>query len=142
MQYKDTVRDFAERTIKNLEAIEKMKNNNSNADVYEVTQLINSLLGLLVLIREHIIDDPSSLSKLEKDLHFLFNDHNEDPKRLIRSMRNAVAHFNIKLKSDHNNQIDRIVLWNECNKSKKNWEIELPIDHVRKIVYVPFNITR
>ena len=70
MQYKDTVRDFAERTIKNLEAIEKMKNNNSNADVYEVTQLINSLLGLLVLIREHITDDPSSLLKLEKDLHF------------------------------------------------------------------------
>ncbi len=40
------LRDFADRTLKNLNYIEKRRR---ATDVYEVTQLINSLLGLIVL---------------------------------------------------------------------------------------------
>lgn len=48
MEYKDIVRDFAMRTAKNLELIEKMRKEDPCAEVFEVTQLVNSMLGLLV----------------------------------------------------------------------------------------------
>lgn len=49
MMYEDIVRDFAERTRKNLKAIERLLADNQ--DVYETTQLVDSMLGLLVFPR-------------------------------------------------------------------------------------------
>ena len=66
MDYDKTnlVLDFARRTKKNLEFIEHSLTRdrlNSENDVYEVTQLINSLLGLLVFPQQKFYDAiPSS----------------------------------------------------------------------------------
>ncbi len=49
VMYKDFSQDFAGRTRKNLVFIEKQVKERSNSDLYEVTQLINSLLGLIAL---------------------------------------------------------------------------------------------
>ena len=60
MRYEELVMDFAERTGKNLAAIEKLaaaqaqekKKDEDNDKVFDTTQLINSCLGLIVLPRE------------------------------------------------------------------------------------------
>ncbi len=46
MMYKEVIQDFARRTRKNLEAIDRL--HAEGRQVYEVTQLVNSTLGLLV----------------------------------------------------------------------------------------------
>ena len=56
MQYNDNlVRDFAQRTKANLRFIQRAakekKGQDSESIVYEVTQLINSMLGLLAFER-------------------------------------------------------------------------------------------
>ncbi len=48
--YTDFVKDFAERSRLNLERLEA--NERCGGQFYEVTQLINSLLGMLVFIQE------------------------------------------------------------------------------------------
>ena len=67
MNYESVIRDFAERTRKNLRAIEDLQAKGGEA--YEVTQLVNSMLGLLVFPRERFIDQipQTSLSDLEAD---------------------------------------------------------------------------
>lgn len=52
--YHDVLKDSAKRTQKNLEFIEKTKRDSPFIEVFEVTQLINSLLGLLVFPKEYI----------------------------------------------------------------------------------------
>lgn len=52
MDYKNVIEDFADRTRTNLALVERYAANGGEA--YEVTQLINSLLGLLVSPRERL----------------------------------------------------------------------------------------
>ena len=54
MQYQDLVRDFARRTRTNLEFIRHARNHGES--VYEVTQLVNSMLGLLVFPQQQYVD--------------------------------------------------------------------------------------
>ena len=54
MNYENLIKDFANRTRKNLVAIRNLKS--AGADVFDLTQLINSLLGLLVFPRERYVD--------------------------------------------------------------------------------------
>jgi len=49
--YGNLIRDFAERTIQNLNFIQAQASA-ADPDAYEVTQLWNSLLGLIVLPQE------------------------------------------------------------------------------------------
>ena len=55
MEYdeEDVVRDFGERTKRNLCVIEHLRE--QGCEVYETTQLINSMLGLLVFPREEYL---------------------------------------------------------------------------------------
>jgi len=72
--------------------------------VYEVTQLINSLLGLLVLPRERVYQrvPAVSLRSLESKgwphIDFEINQRRcRNLKDLLEVLRNAVAHFNIEI---------------------------------------------
>ena len=53
MMYEDVVADFAQRTRTNLRALERLRA--QGHEVFEVTQLINSMLGLLVFPREEFV---------------------------------------------------------------------------------------
>ena len=48
MNYEDVIADFATRTKKNLELIRRLQAEDPESEIYEVTQLLNSMLGLLV----------------------------------------------------------------------------------------------
>ena len=54
MMYEEVVLDFALRTRKNLEAIEALQR--LDAGVFEVTQQINSMLGLLVFPQQEYVE--------------------------------------------------------------------------------------
>ena len=101
MNYESVILDFAERTRKNLRTIEDLQAKGGEAD--EVTQLVNSMLGLLVFPRERFIDQSpqTSLSDLEADgwpVPKVIGDFPQarDLRELIGDLRNAIAHFNIE----------------------------------------------
>ena len=56
MDYHNLVVDFAKRTRKNLEFIRSAQVANPELEVFEVTQLVNSLLGLLVFPQQKFMD--------------------------------------------------------------------------------------
>jgi hypothetical protein len=141
MEYQDVIRDFALRTKKNLEYIEsKASEDNFNPEVYEVTQLINSLIGLIVFPREEFINHipETALSDLEEDgwsIPQVTGDFPQarDLRELVKYMRNAIAHFNVKFKYDKGT-ISGLTLWNK-RYGKKTWQAELELEELRDIAF-------
>lgn len=139
MQYQNLVKDFAHRTRRNLEVIEQTKAAQPDADVYEVTQLINSMLGLLVFPQqayyEAIPDTP--LAELKESGWPVPDVTGKYPqastlRELVRYMRNAIAHFNIEFLLDETSQIAGIKLWN-MNRGQRTWETRLRLEDLREI---------
>jgi HEPN pEK499 p136 len=135
MNYESLIRDFAERTRKNLRIIEEHQAKGGEA--YEVTQLVNSMLGLLVFPRER------SIAKIPKtSLHDLEMAGWPVPKvvgnfsqagdlyELIRYLRNAIAHFNIEFIGE---KIHSVEVWNTSPKGKMLWKAELGLEELRAI---------
>jgi hypothetical protein len=108
--------------------------------VFEVTQLINSMLGLLVFPREEFVDriPRIPLSELKSQgwpvprVRMGFAPA-ADLYELVRYLRNAIAHFNIEFIGDGQNQIRTIRVWNRDRSGAKTWEADLGIDELHKI---------
>jgi len=103
MMYEDVIRDFAERTRLNLRAIERLETDGH--DVYEVTRLVNSTLGLLVFPQQEFVDriPETPLTELVRDGWPVPTvrrgaDRVNNLNQLIRYLRNAIAHFNIQFR--------------------------------------------
>ena len=142
MDYQSVIRDFANRTRKNLDFIDQSKENSS--EVFEVTQLVNSLLGLLVFPQQRYFDSipPKSLDELieegwpEVRVEGDFKKH-KDLKELMRYLRNAVSHFNLEFIADQNHQLQGMKVWNidpRQSGKPKTWEAHLSIEDLRIIV--------
>lgn len=146
VQFTDFVKDIATRTRHNLEKIEAQSA--AGFDVYEVTQLINSLLGMLVFIyeQEDLSDTPWSEIKDFPRVDFLLGeDLTEKFDDFINFVRHAVAHGNVKAeaKGKGNKIITHLVFWNiPPRKDEENWRIRCSIDDIRWIaVYLTEIIT-
>ena len=144
------LKNFIERTIKNLnfitETARKEKEGSETPTVYEVTQLINSMLGIFVLTHENhdnqipdiskkkLIDDnfPTNLfsTKIGPDISNL--------KQLIENIRHSTAHFNFKTVADPNetSEIGSITLKNKLqgDNSRIAWEVQLTVDELHRVV--------
>lgn len=140
MEYKEVVGDFAERTRKNLKVIEDIqKINERKEEVYEVTQLINSMLGLLVFPQQEYCDRIP-----ETPLEQLANEGwpnigrvagfppRPNLKELFKYLRNAIAHFNMQFLVDEG-KISGVKLWNESSSGHQNWETKLMLEDLREI---------
>ncbi len=136
----DLLLDFATRTKLNLEFIIKSKKDNPKLDVFETTQLINSLLGLLVFPFEHLEDQipEKSLDELKRDGWIIPEVRGNYQQvttlhQLISYLRNSVSHFNIDFVPDSNNEIKSLIVcnkqWNP--KTRKfdipNWQAEITL---------------
>jgi len=112
MNYEKLERDFAQRTRRNLDFIEERRGD-SEAGVYEVTQLVNSILGILVLARERL--HRSRLQRMSLDgwpvPERLGGERLETVWDLVKFMRNAVAHLNVTFLEDEGHQISGVTLW-------------------------------
>ena len=100
------IKDFANRTFVNLDIIKRESGNH-----YEITQLVNSLLGLIVLPHEAYYDEAytlknarfcsSELKKIddiveecinEKKYYCNYDNKEQTAVEIIKHMRNSVAH--------------------------------------------------
>ena len=139
MMYESVIREFAERTRKNLHVIEELQNNGEEA--YEVTQLVNSMLGLLVFPRERFVEHipETPLSELQAGGWPIPRvsggfPQARDLRELVRYLRNAIAHFNIEFIGDGTNQISLLRVWNTHPRTRsKTWEAEIGVSELRAI---------
>lgn len=138
MEYEDVVRDFSERTKKNLEAIQHLRT--QGAEVYEATQLINSMLGLLVFPREEFVnripqapfEDLARAAWPWPRVRDGFAQA-EDLRELVRYLRNAIAHFNIEFLVDDHRQIRGLRVYNTARHGNRTWDAELTLTDLRSI---------
>lgn len=145
MEYKKILTDYTERTKKNLLYIEKMVRNKPDLEIYETTQLINSLLGLLIFPfeeskRDNIKIPYKTLDTMEEEGWKIPKVVGDFPqvqnlKELIRYLRNSVAHFNIKFLSDEKRQIHGLQVWNIDYHLGINWKAELSVSDLRDNVF-------
>jgi len=127
--------EFIARTQKNLRAIECLKE--KGGEVYEVTQLLNSMLGLLIFPKEKLYKkiQPKNWDMMVKEgwpLPSGDNAHVSNLKQLVRNMRNAVAHFNIELVNDGNEIIG--IRFSSYHRKGQNWTGVYDIASLRKFV--------
>ena len=139
MIYEDLVSDFADRTRRNLEVIDRLKDD-PESDVFEVTQLINSMLGLLVFPRENFLDriPEIPLAELKQrgwpQIREITTEESFDPpenlRELVRYLRNSIAHLNIEFRPE-NGVIRGITVW-KMKRGKKNWKASLNLEELRE----------
>lgn len=140
MMYEEVIRDFAVRTRDNLRVIEEL--HADGRSVYEITQLVNSTLGLLVFPQQSYVDriPRTPLDQLAKDgwpIPHVTDGFMQvvDLNQLIRYLRNAIAHFNIEFIGDGNNVIRLLRVWNTSSSGRRTWEAELSVDDLRKLTH-------
>lgn len=140
MDYRNVVRDFAQRTRKNLEFIEDTVATSPEVELYEVTQLINSMLGLLVFPKEKYYIRLPRIPLMELEAvgwpNVTVLEGNPpcgDLRELFRLLRNSISHYNIEFQANEQKQkLTGMRLWNEHN-GKKTWEVELTLIELRQI---------
>ena len=142
MNYRDLVKDFAQRTKTNLETLRALQIESPDKQVFEVTQLINSLLGLLVFPQERFygkipktpIEELPASGWAVPQVYGEF-DQVENLYQLVKYLRNAVAHFNIEFTADEWGQINGLIVWNckDTQGKKINWRAKLTLNDLEKI---------
>ena len=133
--------EFIARTQKNLIAIECLKD--ISCKVYEVTQLLNSMLGLLIFPKERFFEKIQNkrwdmMVKEEWPLPSEDYSHVSDLKQLITNMRNAVAHCNIELIPEHGEIISiefRDYPWGD-NHKEPHWKGVYDVASLRTFIYM------
>ena len=140
MNYHDIVKDFAKRTKKNLDLMRRLQQENPELEIYEVTQLMNSLLGLLVFPQQRYIKNipHTPLDYLAAEGWPIPQVVGQFPQvkdlnQLIRYLRNAVAHFNIEFLADGQGQISGLRVWNQW-RGKITWRAELSLAEIEELV--------
>jgi hypothetical protein len=141
MNYENLVKDFALRTQKNLHALRNLQASDPKSEVYEVTQLMNSMLGLLVFPQQQYVTNIpkvplSTLASQGWPVPKIVGDYPqvEDLNQLVRFLRNAVAHFNLKFLSDSDGRIRGLEVWNrDPRRQAVTWKAELSVEDIEKI---------
>lgn len=125
---------FAARTRKNLEYIEQAY---GSADVHCVTQIANSLLGLIVFPYEKRFDLHVKDLKLRElaargwPQWQLLKGECETLGDLIHHLRNAVAHGHLKFSSDDREPARVAIIVEDYKKDKLYWYAQIKADDLR-----------
>ena len=140
MQYHEQfIIDFAKRTRANLEFIEAAEKDSQS--VFEVTQLANSLLGLLIFPKERYMDSIPNTPLAElvsngwPDIKTTYGQLQQDTLReLMRMLRNSIAHCNVEFIAETDSVISGIKVWNTIGR-RRTWQAELSIADLRAIAF-------
>lgn len=141
MMYEDLIADFARRTATNLEAIRKLREMPGAAPVYEITQLVNSMLGLLVFPQQRYMDriPEVPLAELQQGgwpVPEVVGDFKQvkDLRQLVRMLRNAVAHCNVEFRPGPQNEIEGLTVWNTTPDGRRvTWKAQLTVTDLEGI---------
>ena len=145
MEYNDRLLDFMVRTRENLTLIEAWRSEHPDAAFHEVTQLINSLLGLVIVPKElaHVLGDiseaPVSRSGIPR-WNLSFRLDGETPPLnlhdLLIGLRNAVAHYALQYVADDHQDIASVIFqvtpWGSKGKpAPPPWQATFTISQLR-----------
>ncbi len=135
--YRNTVYDFIRRTKANLVAIENGAEKKQE-DFFEVTQLINSVIGLLMFPKEAVYNlIPETSLEEFKEINFPKILHGKLPKNnfreLVRYLRNGFAHYNVYFEN-HNNIIKGLYIWNIPPDAPADWVVYISIPDLRELL--------
>lgn len=124
------------RTEKNLQAIKNLRK--QSTEVFEVTQLINSLLGLLVYPRERIIEKVQEISweMMKREgwpLPTGINAQVPNLEQLVRHMRNSLVHLNFELLQSQGEIVGMRFF---SRPGRDNWVGEYEIDQLEEFVFM------
>jgi hypothetical protein len=134
MEPEDLVRDLAQRTAANLHAIVEAEKH--NARVFPATQLVNSLLSLLVLPRQRLVLPKTPLPEIKAagwPLPTASDGYDEDKnlRSLIIHLRNAVCHARFEFMGQDTNgtrEITGIVFWDRKSEDRPiHWKTSISI---------------
>lgn len=132
MEFTRFTADFSKRTLRNLDCVQQQVRR-GEPGAYEVTQLWNSLLGLVVLPHERMIEGLATTSVQElspgrSPLSTTLGAAPETVGDLIKRLRNAVAHFNVEFNIGTDGEIASATVWNEARgrrattPGRRTWE--------------------
>jgi len=129
-EYSDFPKDFLKRT---LSIVENYKGE------YDVTNLINCCLGLIIIPKQLLIDslpdytfsdNDKTFSIDKKSLKFI-EDNDFSIKNVLRHIRNGLSHGRIEQKTS-NHRIIGIRIFDKYNRnSSENFCLELSIDELK-----------
>ena len=129
--------DFVERTKKIIEQYDSLTI--PEKDKFEVTLLLNCLVGLLILPQQNWYDNlPSEIiSQKEWGIapeHISFIKHGETKniKDISRHLRNSVAHYRLKAFDNSSNKISRIKFEDFEQSGNKTFEALIPLANLRQ----------
>lgn len=135
------VQEFFERTLYNLELYYEYHERSKEIFKYEITQLINSLLGLVVFVKEDgVVFNSITLAEIKVENEITWNYCHRDGgrfedknfKNFLRHIRNAISHKNLTIKSNNENEIDSIVF---KDKDRNNvFEVTFTIMEIRNLI--------
>lgn len=143
--FNDLERDFCKRTLSNLNVINEISIQRPDT-VYETTQLINSLLGIVINVKEKRLTNSNYMSFT--GLYGLQLDNNTKTEwglenleyngfsvgNLLYDLRNSLAHMDFEFMSENKTDISSVSFKFDAGTSKKGC-ISLSIDSIRKLVY-------
>ena len=141
MMYEDIIADFAKRTEANLQTIRRLAREAGATPAFEVTQLVNSMLGLLVFPQQRYIDripeiPIAELASKGWPIPEVVGDYPQAPnlRQLVRMLRNAIAHCNLKFVPGVGNEIESLTVWNtEPRTGKVTWKARLTVENLDQI---------
>lgn len=130
------------RTEANLRAIEELSK--QGARVYEVTQLVNSLLGLLIFPKEKMYYKIPYIRREDMEIEgwplpYEAKSQVRHLRELVKNVRNAVAHFGIEFIHDENEIVGVRFLnysLDDVDKKEPIWVGVFELDSLRRFVYM------
>lgn len=142
--------DFAKRTLKNLEILEK-SSEEDGSEFYEFTNLMNSLYGLIIVphgltdTRNHDKDRKFKLRNIPIENlrnkgwnipEFCVGEKkiNNLPK-YITKLRNGLTHFHIQILANEQYKIEGIIIWDLNGKGVCVWKAKYSIEQLKSTVY-------
>lgn len=142
MEYTDLIADFARRTIRNLDHVQEEERRGA-ANVFPVTQLWNSLLGLIVLPRERDMRriPRTPMVQLWSNGWPRFTTSGQEHETvhdLVTGLRNAVAHFNVEFIAGSDREIRVVKDWNQKfiggrPTLERRWEGQISTDELDRL---------
>jgi hypothetical protein len=140
---RNTVWGFRNRVVKNLEFIATARN--TNADVHIVTELITSLLGLIVFPYQEIVESEyesfkdrqvDDLTSVNPSIWHFSIGSSENLHDHVRHLRNAISHRRIHFSNDDRDLARVEVRFQDraTHYSDVNWEVTVTADALKEFV--------
>ncbi len=129
--------DFVERTKRILEQYDSLTI--PEKDKFEVTLLLNCLVGLLILPQQNWYDNLPSEIISQKEwgitpehISFIKRGETKNIKDISRHLRNSVAHYRFKAFDNSSNKISRIKFEDFEQSGNKTFEALIPLANLRQ----------